>query len=397
MNRRTSTFLPLSLLLLVACQSAGTPEPSPDGGNTEAGVNIADAFTGEDSAVDAAPAPPAVPTRLFEVIDDLDHEAGREIGFICPVGLCSWFTRSVDSTGLSTSAELVAPSPPLGMSKKAWHLRTAADSGGVDVRLDIHAPGFPRVLYPDLRAYAGIAFWARGDADNDDLLVAIEDDNVIAPSYAQAAAGAKPWFTHSLKVAPDWRRYILLFDDFRQVDATGRPSGTGQLNAAAVWSIHFIAGLSRRAGGVWVDDVALLCKGACPVPPHELPNTSTAAGIKDDDLRWTPASSGEADLRCGELAALSMTPADQWLAGPGKRVFLRARVAANPTAAVPLWGWTVEKLPEGSPLPVTTLDEGDTLVSVAVSEPGQYRVRAHTHYPGMATCGVELIATATAR
>jgi hypothetical protein len=64
---------------------------------------------------------------------------------------------------------------------------------------------------------------------------------------------------------------------------------------------------------------------------------------------------------------------------------------------VPLWGWTVEKLPQGPLLPVTTLDQGDSLISVSVSEAGQYRVRAHTHYPGMAACGVELIASATAR
>lgn len=382
MNRKARTILWLSLLALTACESADALGGPGDGA---------------PAAVDEAPGQMAVPARLFQVIDDLDHDEGREVGFICPIGLCSWFRRPVDTMGVSLQADLVTPSPARGLSQKAWHLRTAPHSGGVDVRLDIHAPGFPRALYPDLRNYAGIAFWARGDGEDEDLLVAIEDDRVIAPSYKEAAGGPKPWFTRALRIGTAWRRHILLFDDFQQVDASGNASSTGRLDTAAVWSIHFIAGLARRTGGVWIDDLALLCRGPCPVPPYELPATSTANGLSDDDLQWAPSSSSEPDLRCAELAALSLTPADQWPAGPGQRVFLRARVAANPAAAVPLWGWTVEKLPQGPRLAVTTLDAGDSLVSVAVAEPGQYRVRAHTHYPGTAACGVELIATANAR
>jgi hypothetical protein len=396
MRSKAATVLGLSSLLLAACQSVTPPSSLVDGSTADPGVDAAQQ-PAADAGIDAIPAQPAVPTRVFEVIDDLDHADGGEMGFLCPVGLCSWFTRPVDAAGVSTGAVLAPPSPPRGASKKAWHLRTGPDSAGVDVRLDIHGPQFPRVLYPDLRNYAGVAFWARGDAENQDLLVAMEDDKVIAPNYSEAAAGRNPWFTQPVKVGTEWRRYILLFDDFQQVDAKGSVVSTGQLDTAAVWSIHFIAGLARRAGGVWVDDLALLCKGPCLVPPYDLPATSTASGLRDEELRWTPSSSTDADLRCAELAALSMTPADQWVAGAAQRVFLRARVAADPNAAVPLWGWTVEKLPDGTRLPVTTLDEGDTLVSVPVAEPGQYRVRAHTHYPGMAACGVEIVATAAAR
>ena len=268
-------------------------------------------------------------------------------------------------------------------------------SGG-DLFLDIHGAGFPRVLYPDLSAYAGIAFWARTDvASSSRLTVAIEDDKVMAPGYEEARRSGRPWFTREVKLDPTWRRYILTFDEFEQLQANGVPTGA-KLDSSAVWSLHFLSGLLEAAADLWIDDLALLCRGECPRAPHELPPSLHADALDEGGLTWVGSAAAEPPLRCGELASLSMSPFDQWRAGPGEKVFLRVRVKAAPGAAVPLWAWQVERGSDGRAIPVTALDEGHTLVSVPVTSPGQYRVRAHSHYPGNESCAVEVTATAIA-
>jgi hypothetical protein len=374
-------------------RDAAADGPTIETGPADAAADTAAASTADGSEVDTPPGV-ANPARLFEVIDDLDHDAGHEQGFICPIGLCSWLSGPAldGSAGGAAGADLVPPVPARGQSLKAWHLTAAAGSAGLDVKLDVHAPGFPRVLYPDLRNYAAVAFWARAERAGDELLVAVEDDRVIAPRYGLAAATSRPWFTRPVTLSAQWRRYIIAFEDFRQVGPDGGVLSTGGPNTAAIWSFHFIGGLGGRSADLWVDDLTLLCRGPCLVPPHDLHERTTASGLKDEDLAWARAATSAPDVGCGELTELAMTPLDGWLAGPGRKVYLRVRVAANPSAAVPLWAWTVEKLPAGPLLSVTALDEGWTTVSVPVPEPGEYRVRAHTHYPATATCGLELTA-----
>jgi hypothetical protein len=369
------------LLTLSACDV----DRSPDGVERLADASTVDGSANGDSGfadatVMASPDASASSKYLFQIVDDFDDLGARAPGWICPVGLCSWFCGPAGSgPGAKGFADVEDPIPARGNSKGAWHLRTGASSPGVEVKLDIHGPGFPAVLYPNLENYAGVAFWARSDLDDQTLLVAIEDDKVIATSY-EVAARSKPWFTRAVKLSDRWRRYIIRFDDFQQVDSGGAVL-PGRLNTKAVWSFHFLAGLDGKNSDAWVDDLALLCKGACPPPAYDLNVATTADALTDPEFEWTRSAASEPHLACAEVAELSMMPFDRWVAGPGEKVFLRARIPSAPSTPVPLWGWTVERLPGGETVPITVIDPESTIVAVPISEPGQYRIRTHTHYP----------------
>jgi hypothetical protein len=261
----------------------------------------------------------------------------------------------------------------------------------MDLYLDMHAPGFPHTLYPDLSAYAGIAFWARSDSPEQQITLAVEDDKVVASSYDEARRSNKPWFTRRVPVGATWRRHIVLFDDLRQVASDG-VSANARLHTGAVWSFHFLAGLDRAGADLWIDDLALLCHGPCPPPPYDIPPSPTAEPLDDSSLTWLSAASHDPRIGCGELASLSMTPFDDLPSGPDAKVFLRVRVKGAPGAAVPLWLWSVVKLPGEAEVPLTTIDEAMSIVAVSPLESGAYRITAHTHYPGSEVCGVELTA-----
>jgi hypothetical protein len=316
------------------------------------------------------PAGVVAPGALFQLIDDM--ESGMN-DFPSPVGLCSWYTRA-------GGADVEEVAPPRDGSRRARHAR-AAQPEGVDLRIDFHGPQFPGVPYPDFSGYAGVTFWARAAHDADPLTVAIEDDRVAGQaSYQEAQRSTRPWLERSVTLSSGWRRHILLFDDF---GAPGQPGA--RLNATAIWSVHFLA----HAADFWIDDLALLCRGDCPAPPWDL-GKPAPAGLDEAALSWVRGQGATPDLRCAELASLTMTPLGDLAAGPAERLFLRARIPVQPRPPVPLWGWFVENVATGARLPVTTLDEASATAVVSVLTPGSYRLRVHTHYPGQEVCGAEL-------
>lgn len=331
---------------------------------------------------------------LFQLIDDVEAEEDRP-GFVCPVGLCSWNYLSTDRTqpgppgGTLGLAE--PPSPPRGKSTRAWHVRSAAGAAGSDLHLEMHAPGFPHTVYPDLSAYAGIAFWARSDSPGQEITLAVVDDKVVASSYDEALRSDKPWFTRRVPLGASWRRHIVLFDDLRQPEGAG-VMPDARLHTGALWSFHFLAGLDRTGADLWIDDLALLCRGACPPPAYDLPPSPTAEPSDDSGLIWSSPSSEDSRIACGELASLSNDHLDQLPTGADAKVFLRVRVKGKPGASVPLWLWSVVKLPGEVEVPLTTLDDATSIVAFSLPERGSYRIRAHTHHPGQAVCGVEMTA-----
>jgi hypothetical protein len=355
-----STVLLLASLLVPACVADRPAQLVPD----------AAPVPPPDSTASPAPAAGGVaPGALFQLIDDMESGVND---FPSPVGLCSWYARG-------GAAEVEELAPPHDGSRHARHA-SARQSGGVDMRIDFHGPQFPRVPYPDFSRYAGVTFWARGAPGAAPLTVAIQDDRVAGQaSYQQAQRSPAPWLERSVTLSSGWRRHILLFDDFR---APGQPAA--RLNAAAIWSVHFLSG----AGDFWIDDLALLCRGDCPAPPWEV--GETAPGLDEAALSWVRGQGATPDLRCAELASLTMTPLVDVAAGPDERLFLRARIPVQPRPSVPLWGWFVENLATGADLPVTTLDEPSATAVISLVTPGSYRLRVHTHYPGQDVCGAEL-------
>lgn len=173
------------------------------------------------------------------------------------MGLGNWFVTSAErSLGDATVEDVL---PPRGESKKACHITGSKVAGGVDLWAQLDHPSSRRV---DLKAYAGIAFWARLNSPSGRLIVAINDDR--PGTFFQAEASKTPWPAQRLAVPdPEWHRFVLLFEDFRSptVDANGanRP-----LDPSGVVSIDFVAGIGGESFDLWIDDLALLCRGPCP-------------------------------------------------------------------------------------------------------------------------------------
>ncbi len=359
----------------------GSSPPAMDGAATEAPES--DAGVPADAA-DAAAAPQAA-GKLFQLLDDME---GGQLNLVTPIGLASWFAGSADPTVASTAAGafgIADLDSPRDTSQKALHARVAGP-GAIDVRIDFHGPGFQGggPPYPDLAAYAGIAFWSRGLSAAGSLVVAIEDHTVISgKSYAETQASVNPWFEHPAKLTSQWRRHILLFDDFRQPTLPA-----GRLRTEAIWSLHLLGGLDGTGAEFWIDDLALLCRGRCPNPAWDVFPTQ-GTGIDDKSLTWVGGEGTSANTTCAVIAALSISRLSDVPVDIGEKLFLRVRIPIDPAPAVPIWAWTVKHVPSGAMIDVTAVDEGWSTVAVPITEPGPYRVVAHTHYPGTDVCGVE--------
>jgi hypothetical protein len=386
----------LLLALAAACLGACTagerslhPQPAPDA--TGADAEPAGALGDAAPSTDAAPAAGTAP--LFQPIDDMEDGARN---FVSPVALCSWFAKTAAGAGVPSSGELSVANeelaPPRAGSLHAWHARVPAQSDGLDLRIDFHGPQFPRVPYPDFSAYAGLAFWARSDREDVTLTVAAEDPRVVAASFRAAERAGKPWFAHDVRLGRGWQRYVVLFEDLQQPSGGAGPRL--RLDPAAVWSFHFLPGLAGGAADTWIDDLALLCRGSCPRPPFEVPSRVTA--LDDGSLTWTRGESVEPALRCAELASLASAALDGLPAGEDLPVLLRVRVPPPAPPEVPVWAWTVQHVATRTAVAVTALDQQGDLVALRLAQPGQYRIAAHTHLPGTAACGVEVLATAVA-
>jgi hypothetical protein len=173
------------------------------------------------------------------------------------MGLGNWFVTSGErSLGDARVEDLV---PARAGSKKACHITGSGLDAGLDLWAQLDHPSSRRV---DLQAYAGIAFWARLNSPSGRFIVAINDDR--PGTFFGAEAGKSSWPAQSLAV-PDseWHRFVLLFDDFRAGAATANGAARA-LQASGVESIHFVAGVGGESFDLWIDDLMLLCRGACP-------------------------------------------------------------------------------------------------------------------------------------
>jgi hypothetical protein len=113
----------------------------------------------------------------------------------------------------------------------------------------------------------GIAFWARLTGGGQKLFVAVRDQ-ATAPTqppddvFAGDVNGS-PWFVQRLTVSSEWQRFVLLFDDF-QPGAASPVKPTRALDTSAVISIDFQTGVGGSTFDLWIDDLAVLCRGECP-------------------------------------------------------------------------------------------------------------------------------------
>jgi hypothetical protein len=131
--------------------------------------------------------------------------------------------------------------------------------GGTDLYAQLKHPFNSAV---DLRPYLGIAFWAKLSGPGHRLIVTLQDSH-SGPTLTAESADAQ--FGRAITVSEQWEHFVLSFDDFHQGIATG--SGSGKpFTADAVSTIDFLVGLDGGPFDLWIDDLALLCRGVCPVP-----------------------------------------------------------------------------------------------------------------------------------
>jgi hypothetical protein len=124
--------------------------------------------------------------------------------------------------------------PPREASTMACHLSGA---GGDRLVAILRAPNYFPV---SLGEYRGLVFHARLKGTSDRLVVAM--DSTAGSSFPSRA----------FSVSAEWERFELPFDEL---------SPTFGGTAA---SIDFIAGEGREPFDLWIDDVWLVCRGACP-------------------------------------------------------------------------------------------------------------------------------------
>jgi hypothetical protein len=358
----------VGVLACVACESQLSLGVAPDASST--------------TAPDAGIVLP--PGKLFELLDDTEAD---EPNLVTPVGLASWELATADGAAAAMpQREFAAPDLPRDDSTRAQHIRVATP-GTIDARFDMHGPQFStgKAPYPDLSAYAAVAFWARAPAatsTSTSIIVALDDGHAPGTSYAATRDSANAWFEHPVTLSSEWRRHILLFDDFR------RPNDPDALPSTKwVWSIHFLGGLDGGGAELWIDDLALLCRGTCPVPANDV-HPTPGPGMDEQSLHWVVGQGITADTTCATIAPLSMAPLSDVPADPVEKLVLRVRVPVDPPPAVAAWDWLVTDLASGANLNVTVIDATGATVAVPINAAGSYLVLAHTHYPNVAVCGL---------
>jgi hypothetical protein len=224
---------------------AGTkPE---EGGATGAGVG---GTAGIPSSVSGAA---GVAAETTTSVGDLDHPP-PELGSAptlspsffwgTPNGgyrIGNWFVVGAD--GVMHDAVIGAVDPPRGNSTQACHVTGAAFADAVDLYAQLDHPWSRPV---DLTAYSGLAFWARLDPPSAKLVVAL---NVEGPALLSEGS-VTGLVSGSFPATADWQRFELPF-----TDAT---------RTSSVVSIDFVVLGGGEALDLWIDELSLLCRGACP-------------------------------------------------------------------------------------------------------------------------------------
>lgn len=197
---------------------------------------------------------------LLQIVDDMDHvEKGYPTlptvssAFFWPwpasrsgaVAIGNWFVSS--PPGIEGDAHIDDIVPPRNDSKKACHVTGSGLERGTNLWAQLrHPEGSP----VDLSAYSGVAFWARLDSPSGKLVVAM-DPRGYAFFAAQSAGSPLP--ARTLSVSGQWEKFVLSFDDL------------GLTTPAAAASIDFVAGEGGESFDLWIDDLALVCRGdICP-------------------------------------------------------------------------------------------------------------------------------------
>jgi hypothetical protein len=237
----------IALVAFIACGGKSKTEFGRDADGVPAsGGSAAMAAAGGTTVVAAGTggqggAPSASGSEVIDDTGDSSPDPAEPAAFYWWNGIGNWFVDGPPAEKIqhdATTSEIV---PPRGDSREAFRVQGDGEAQGLDLYAQLHHPDGSAV---DLSAYAGIGFSARLYGASDRLVVALTPG---APYFR--ASGDVPSVV--LSVSQDWQDFTLPFDAF----------GT---DGRAVANIDFVAGAGGGEFDLWVDDLALLCRGECP-------------------------------------------------------------------------------------------------------------------------------------
>lgn len=197
----------------------GAAESPPSAGN----------FTGNEVTVDTA-----------EPEEGIGPGSGS--AFFWAYGLGNWFLYTPPPNATQKDAPIADIVPPRGDSTRAYRAMGSGQPNGADLFAQLNHPQ-GRAL--DLNSYYGIGFWAKLSGADENVTVALSDGT----QYPQDDLFRVP--SVGILLSTDWQPYEVSFAQL-QTDGT------------KIATIDFIVGQSGGAYDLWVNDLALLCRGACP-------------------------------------------------------------------------------------------------------------------------------------
>ncbi len=255
-------------------QTIMTADAAPDSAPTADAAMMADAASEPadriDTAVpDRAKADSVATASLFMMIDDMETDpTGSPSGHFLWKKVGNWFSSTSASVAGLPLADVLPVDivPPRGTSKRARHVKGSKLEDGLNTWAQLDHPSGTPV---DLSAYAGISVWLRSAGRDQPVFVAVRDKETLAGQplndIFSGTLGPSPWFAQRLNLVGDrWQHFVLLFDDFRQDLELVGGTTTRALDTAAVTSIDFQTGVGSAAFDLWIDDLALRCRGSCP-------------------------------------------------------------------------------------------------------------------------------------
>jgi hypothetical protein len=186
------------------------------------------------------------PTQV-ELVDDVDHSDTTRgavpedsSAFIWSRGIGNWFVSTDDGSVRDAKSDVATSER--SVNNRAYHAGKTQPGAVVDLWAQLDHPSGRSI---DLSGYSGFAFWARVDGNSGQLSVALSRNGHVTSANPSLPSMSGPLFD----VSSEWQQFTIVFSDF---------------DGSAVSSIDFVLGPSEAAFDLWIDDLALACRGSCP-------------------------------------------------------------------------------------------------------------------------------------
>jgi hypothetical protein len=156
----------------------------------------------------------------------------------------NWFVSWSDESGIRDVgiSDIV---PPRNESRHARELVRGDSVRDANLQVQLDHLGDRAI---NLTVFAGITFWARLTGGGGKLVVALDFSGVY---FKSQAAGTSRLSAQTIDVTNDWKQFTL-------------PFGTFGVEPRHVVSIDFIVAGDVESFDLWIDDLALVCRDACP-------------------------------------------------------------------------------------------------------------------------------------